>query len=175
MCCSRFSRSLLTRYCVPPLLPPSGHRSGILFCLFGVTLATTTDGGGQFKNNNNRRWWPVEELFVHTTQVFFQQSAQTCGIRKKKMERLPLCPAATRPRIVARCRCRETSLRNGNHHRQTQPQWNKEKESVDRTGKKKCGLQVLLPCLCAPYTFTCPCVCCVCCILLPLQVKKKKN
>lgn len=126
-------------------------------------------------SNNNRRWWPVEELFVHTTQVFFQQSAQTCGIRKKKMERLPLCPAATRPRIVARCRCRETSLRNGNHHRQTQPQWNKEKESVDRTGKKKCGLQVLLPCLCAPYTFTCPCVCCVCCILLPLQVKKKKN
>uniref|UniRef100_A0A131YE66 Secreted protein n=1 Tax=Rhipicephalus appendiculatus TaxID=34631 RepID=A0A131YE66_RHIAP len=155
------------RYCVPPLLPPLGHRSGILFCLFGVTLATTaTDGGGQLKNCLCTR----HKCFSNSPPkpAALAKRRKWKGCRSAPQRLVPGLLHATAARKLLSATANTTTKPNCSGTK-------KKKAWTERIKEKKCTVSRCCCHVCAPRTHSLARVCCVCRILLPLHVKKKKN
>lgn len=152
LCCSGFPL-LPFHLCSPIVATVVGTSSGkeghlsLHFCLFGLNVATT-DGGGHLKKIKN----------CCTRDSVFQQSAQPVALVKE--ETLPLCPAATRSRIVARCR-REASLQ-WQPPLPTQPQWNKEDGKKKRMWRaSRCCCHVVRLYALTPVCVVCAAFCCL--------------
>lgn len=164
LCCSRFSRSPLTCYCVPPLLLPLGHQSGISFSWFGVTLATTaTDGGGQLKNCSCTRH-----------KCFSNSLPKPAALAKRKWKGCRFTPGRLVPGLLHATTAgkRLSTIATAT----TKPNCSGTKKKKAYTEwEKKCATSRCCCHVCATRAHSLARVLCVCHISLPLQVGKKKN
>lgn len=164
LCCSRFSRSPLTCYCVPPLLLPLGHQSGISFSWFGVTLATTaTDGGGQLKNCSCTRH-----------KCFSNSPPKPAALAKRKWKGCRFTPGRLVPGLLHATTAgkRLSTIATAT----TKPNCSGTKKKKAYTEwEKKCATSRCCCHVCATRAHSLARVLCVCHISLPLQVGKKKK